>query len=111
MAAMILNPFHPNADVDNFPPNKIVYYPVLIVDDRELICDMAYDTYIEAMHHFWFNKTIPDSTAVIRTATVTEYLNMHLSQIKGMNIFWDIGRMEYLDKWNKKYVSQTEENI
>lgn len=61
------------------------------------LCDTAWTKRQEVYHHHWFEKGKPPPH-IIKT-TLLEYLKMHFAEIQGMNPFWDVGRMEFLDRW------------
>lgn len=52
---------------------------------------------------FWFKLPItnPGTDLMVRSMPFSKYLELHLKNVKGMNPFWDIGRMEFVTKYNK----------
>lgn len=104
---MIINPFFPNTEIpSDIHGDTIVYVPFLKKDDGEvvnLLCDKCYTTKSEAGEHFWFNKNFMYLKAEILTMTLSEFFKRHLNEVDGMNPFWDLGRLEFIEKYRHLY--------
>lgn len=61
------------------------------------LADCAWTKRKEVFSHHWFEKGKPPPH-IIRT-TLLEFLKMNYAETTGMNPFWTIGRMEFLEKW------------
>lgn len=111
---MIIAPFFPfkNGIVPEcIKANLIVYAIEATFRDgytdgpHTLLSDMAWTNRIEVNSHFWIKNLAygglkREDIKVIRLR-LDDYIKRHVQEIRGMNAFWDLGRIEFLDQLSK----------
>lgn len=95
-------------DVTKLDP-KIIVYTWILHDDSlgDILCDTAWSTQLESHEHFWYGQQMRISPL---TLSLEEYIKRHFEEIRGMNPFWDLGRLEFLDKWNQYWKVRVNES-
>jgi hypothetical protein len=105
---IVLNPWFKNAPVAPFPPDREVYTLRIVGAkpgswvDTDYHRDTIVGTYADSAWtsprgHIGHLFRKDWETEVVKM-TVYEYLTEHY-RMKGMNPFWDLGRIEWTSKW------------
>lgn len=94
-----------NTVFENLPPDRMVYAVRLIPNEDEpdfingLLASEVYTNELDAKNHWWNRKSYSPGTGMVVPMTFHEYLKASFEECKGMNPFWDLGRIAFFDKW------------
>ena len=90
--SLVFNPWFKETIMPS--PDSLVYVPYGKFDEGHVMADMAFLTREAAETYFWKNKYIV-------TMSAQEFINRHLREIPAMNSFYELGRLEFLNKWSR----------
>jgi len=100
---MLIGIWHSKEEYINLHPDTIIYTMRLTNDwVQNCLCDICWTNKEEVMKHFWNEYHFKEELKYI-IMPFRKYIEMHFKEIRGMNPFWDIGRMEFLEKYNEKW--------
>jgi hypothetical protein len=99
---MLINIWHPKEEYINISPDTIVH-TMRMTDNaiKDLLCDMCWTKKYEMNDHFWFSKK--ENKIEYLEMAFKEYVAKHKEEIIGMNPFFTLGRIKFLEKWNSKW--------
>ena len=80
-------------------------YTMRLTDDMisNLLCDSCWTDKNEVTSHFWNKRPNKKESIKYISMTFRKYIEKHVKELSGMNPFWSIGRIEFLDKYNSKW--------
>ena len=90
------------ATIDIIPTQRV--FSLILAPD--ILCDICYTQKIEVNSHFWMKNTMDNETVKTIELSFEEYLIKHLKEIRGMNSFWDINRLEWLTRYVRKWKNE-----
>lgn len=112
---MRITPFFGKAqDFTNLHPDMEVFTlrhtapPPGVVTD--LLCDQAWTTKGEIAEHHWIKQAREGEHTRLIRMTLEDYLKAHWEECKGMNAFWDVGRLEWLQRYTEHKESMEDDN-
>jgi hypothetical protein len=103
---MLVNPWDREADIEALPPDLTVF-TLRLLDETlgPVLCDQAWTGREEAGRHFWMRPDLDGNPRPVEVLAMplAEYLRLHRREIRGMNLFWSLGRQEFLDRWRGRH--------
>lgn len=73
-----------------------------VLDIDNLLCDTCWLTPEGVKSHFWSDRKYGEVLKYIKMP-FHKYIQRNKKEIRGMNFFWDIGRMEFISKYSIKW--------
>jgi len=100
---MEISIWFPKDEFVNVSSDTIVY-TMRIQDDEtpNLLCDSCWTDKAGVMKHFWHKYHKREELEFLEM-TFGQYIKKHFKEIRGMNSFWDLGRIKFLNHYNSKW--------
>ena len=93
-----------NSDAINVSPNTDVTMRLFTKEFPDgLLCDTAWTSEQEVFNHFWSSRKLNDEKIKYLKMPMKKYIFKNKKELIGMNPFWNIERLEFLEKWCQKW--------
>ncbi len=90
-------------------PDIKVFTLRLHIGESNILCGYAGTKKADLDDHFWLEKPPEGSTAELLSMTIYEYIKASFEEDRGMNPFWTLGRMEFMEKWSRLHEDKIKE--
>lgn len=74
----------------------------------DTLCDVCFLSKRDRSEHFWYKDMRLGKCELERIDNIPfyDYLQMHFETIKCLNALWDLGRLEFIRKWQERWYDE-----